>query len=272
MQKVFSFDGVYPKLSLRKVSMWLVVLVIVTSGLGLSALVIYNSSIDNFSYYQQLANTITAGILGLLLVTTMFYLGKIHDYYKDFVKNFAKIRYFDLICADLLKNLSSTMKLSEETAGKSSDLKMQPIRNHLTAMTRDVEKLTKNLESHNNLYDDLNKHIIDLDRHRQDIFKLFINYAGYFAMIFFIFNIIPNIIPNPTYGLLLWFLAALISGILLLLFSWYLNEQTMSVFHRNYEILLDIQVYFNHDIFRLKYHTSKIQDIDEKISEYMKGE
>ena len=140
MQKVFSFYGAHSKPSSHKVSIWLMFLAVVSSGLGLYALLTYKSPIDNFSYYQQLANTIIAGVLGLLLVITMFYLGKMHDYHKDFIKKFSEIKYFDQICADLLKNLSLTTELSEETTRKSSDLKMQSIRNHLTAITKNVEK------------------------------------------------------------------------------------------------------------------------------------
>ena len=268
MQKMFSFDEVYSKPSSRKVRIWLILLAVVPSCLGLYALLTDDSPIDNFSYYQQLANTIIAGVLGLLLAITLFYLGKMHDYHKDFIKNFSKIKYFNQICVDLLKNLSLTMELSEETARKSSDRKMQPIRNHLTAMTKDVEKLAKNLDDHNELFTDLNKSGIQLDRFRKNNFKSFIVYAVYFATISFLLNIVPN----PTYGLLLWFLAVLVSGILFLLVLWYSNEQTMGVFHSYYEMLLDIHVWLNHDIFRLKYYTSKVQDIGEKISEYMKDE
>ena len=227
----------------------------------------YNSPIDNFLYYRQLANTTIAGVLGLLLVITMFYLGKMHDYHKDFIKNFSKIRYFNQICTDLLENLSLTAELSDETARKSNNLKMQSISNRLT-VTKDIEKITKNLDDHKESFTDLNESIIYLNQFRKNNFKSFIFYAVYFTTLSFTLNIISN----PTYGLLLWFLAVLVSGILFLLVSWYSNERTMGVFHRYYEMLLDIHVSFNHDIFRLKYYTGKIQDIDETIYEHMKDE
>ena len=253
--------------TLFQVRTWLVLSIIIPFVLGLVAWFTYTSSIDNFLYYRQLVNTIIAGILGLLLVVTMFYLGKTHDYHKDLIKISSEIEYSTLVCTDILNNLSLKIISLKEKTQKYSENKIQSINDHLVIMTEHVDTLTNDLDETSKSFIDSKDITVDFSRLGKNNFKSFIVFSAYFAMIFFILNIASN----STYGSLLYFLALLVSGILVLLFSWYLNEQLMDTAHRYYVILLSFNTRFNYHIFNLKYFTDEVKNIDEKISEYIEN-
>ena len=252
------------KTSFCKVVAWVILLVFTPIGGGLIALIIDNSPIDNFLYYQQLVSTIIAGIFGLLIVITMFYLGKMHDYDKNFIQVFSENKHLKQVFDNLFKILSSTIESVEKKSQNSNDNKIQPINNHLTLMKKYMDDLAKSVDFRSNLSESSEKSKNRLTKSRQDNFNLFIGFLVYFAAIFFIFSVISN----ATYGVFLYFFAALISGFLCLLILWYLNERTMNNSHSHYKMLLNIHVSFDNDIFWLKYYIKQIQDIDEDLNKF----
>ena len=64
---------------------------VVSFGTGFFVKIIDNTPLDNFQDYQQIFNAVTGLIFGLILAVVVFYLGKKHDYKKDFIKNYAEL-------------------------------------------------------------------------------------------------------------------------------------------------------------------------------------
>jgi len=69
-----------------------VIVLIVSFAIGFFFKFFDNSPIDNFQTYLQIFTTVTGIILGLILVIIIFYLGKKHDYKKDFINKFAELK------------------------------------------------------------------------------------------------------------------------------------------------------------------------------------
>lgn len=70
----------------------------------------YDSPFPNYSEYYQPLITAIGIILALILVVTMFYLGKFHDYYRESVKYQGMMEESFSICKDFLENMSFATK------------------------------------------------------------------------------------------------------------------------------------------------------------------
>ena len=251
------------EVQISRANWWMMLSITIPSSLGLVALFTVKSPIDDFLYYQQLLSTIIMGIFGSLVLLTMFYLGKMHDYDKNFLKVFSENNHLNQICENLLEILSTSIESIKEKTKNSDDPKIRSVNNHFTAMNKSVDRLAKNVERRK-LLTESEKSKIRLEESRRTNFKMFIRFGIFFALLF----LFAHITYNETYGILLYFLAMLVSGILSLLILWHSNENTMSVSHMYYKILLKVHVSFKNDIFWLKYYIREIQITEENVGAY----
>ena len=213
---------------------------------------------NNFSDYKQLVQQIIAGTLGLLVVLTLFYLGKIHNYYKDTRKVLSKNKYFNQVFDNLLQILSLAIKSVEEKSKNSSEDKILPNNDHLAAMKKSKDDLDKNAISNKDSLDSLEKDNKLLTQLKTDTVYVFIIAAAIFGFLF----LALNVSSEKTLNFFLFLLAEVTSASFGLIFIWYQYQKAMNIAHSYYEKLLDINVSWNNDIFWLKYYIKYIQDIE----------
>ena len=213
---------------------------------------------NNFSDYQQLAQQIIAGILGLLIVLTLFYLGKIHNYYKDTRKVLSENKHFNQVFDNLLQILSLAIKSVEEKNKNFSEDKILHINDHLTAMKKSKNDLDNNASSNKNSLNSLEKDNKLLTQLKTDTVYVFIIALAIFGFLFLALNVSSEKMLN----FFLFLLTEVASAFFGLIFIWHQYQKAMNTAHSYYEKLLDINVSWNNDIFWLEYYIKYIQDIE----------
>ena len=214
---------------------------------------------ENYQPYQHFLNSIIGGIFGLIIIITVFYLGKIHDYKKDFLKIESKIKMSHNLYSkkcDCLKFLTGMMR--QRVA--QIPLQENSIKKNCNEIYERSDKLLKNTK----LEDNVTKFIEIIE----EVFKLshpireFVIVALPFVAVF-----IFNLLPKYTDGVFYFQLSVIGSGIVNLLVWWKINEHIMQLFHRLYSNLLDISIFIQEMHYDVDDHISNVKIIQDEIEQ-----
>ena len=171
---------------------------------------------ENYQQHSQLLNSVVGGVLGLIVIITVYYLGKLHDYKKDFLKTGSKV---DMSNHLLRQRLSRLKSLSKEESDKLSEISDTMLK---------IPELLKNLvQQHKRIVEDVFK----LTKPRRDFIYLTIPFVEFGFV---------HLISKETEGDLYLQSSVLVFGIVILLRYWKMYEETMQTLHELYGTLLGV--------------------------------
>ena len=177
----------------------------------------FSGDSENYPDYNQLLNSATGGVLGLIIIVTMYYLGKLHDYRKDFLETMSKVNMTHNLYLLKLRQFKS---LSKGSSGRLFERSKK--------MSEDAKSWERIIQDNKQLVDNIFK----FTKPRHDFLILTIPFAVEFG--------IANLISNQTEGDLYFQSSVLVFGTATLLLFWRMNEQTMQILHKLYGNLFDI--------------------------------
>ena len=202
-------------------------LLIFSMFVGVITKIYLTDTITNYSDHQQLLNVIISSVLGLLVIITMFYLGKFHDYRKDFLVINSKIISSQTV---YITKLNQLKKLQIELKQIQLYDKYIKKTNKQFHNIDDVLELAENMGKIYDVMDDVKEFIFSGTKPIQKLLLL----IPLFTTIFFIINLAYS----QTEGNFYFHLCMIGAGILHLLVFWIIYERTMNFLHGLYNASL----------------------------------
>lgn len=229
---------------------------IITIFLGISFAMFgaanFTNTFENYQYYQQFLNTAFGGVLGLAIIITMFYLGKLHDYKKIFLQTQSRKNILYESYSKKVKRLISLRKILEQYTIQVPQF-----------LERIVEEKTMLLEINR----EKSGHIEELKATFQNVTYAVEDVFTYSrpmqACIIVLFALaavwmIGNLWPGQTDGLLYYQAGMLAAVVANMLMFWKQYERHMGTLHDFYHALLE-------NLSQCQLHLS---DVEESISDF----
>ena len=246
----------------NKESLIYIIIVFVFFGTGFFAKMFDNTFLENYQIYQQIANIVTGAILALILAVIMFYLGKKHDYKKNFIEKHFELKgivmkykiHFELF-EKLLKK--KHMKLFQELTIKQRDSKLEK---EILKLQENIESFKKKIKNMENNLDELNELINEVLESTKETPKDF-----FYILILFVIGFSGNIFYSKnSIGDFYFQIAFVIVGITSFIILWNLEERMMKLLHERYASIIETKINFESWTLTLK---NQIQDERELYQE-----
>ena len=190
----------------------------------------FTDTLANYSDYQQLLNVAIGSILGFIVIMTMFYLGKFHDYKKDFIVIKSKIKSSQTLHKTKLDQLKQLQIETDQIQSSNTHIKTD------IQLSKSIDNLLKsndNVEKSSGVIIDIEEIIFSGIK---PIEKFILLISLFTTTLFFI-----NLTDNSTEGSLYSFFCLICIGVINLLVIWIMYERNMKMLHKIYSVALEVK-------------------------------
>jgi len=233
------------------------VLIVLIFGtiISLYFLFFFNEPFQDYDFFYQIIITVIGGILGLIIVVTMFYLGKFHDYNLEIMKEQMKLeeRY------ELYKiSYNQCTKKIEDLKNKS---KLKKILEQILKQSDKIEKEHSIYEKH---YENIKIISEKSEKYTEKTIKDFVKHLIPFVIVFIVSVIVKT---ETTQGE--FYFVVIYLGLTILNFfdSWYLHEERMKGFRVLMKGILTAAKTFKITNRQIEELTEMIEEVTKSIKE-----
>lgn len=224
----------------------------------------YDSPFPNYSEYYQPLITAIGIILALILVVTMFYLGKFHDYYRESVKYQGMMEESFSICKDSFENMLITTKGFENSL-KSLDEKesvpqdVKDVLNHVIETEKTTQKKFSGIEQS---LEKIKEEEKEMSTYTKKTIIDFFMHAWPFALGFVLATVY---LSEPTLGSFYFIMIFLGISVANFFHSWFRYEERMSESNELFELLIYANQNFKVEKERMRLINQNLEDMITKV-------
>ena len=231
-----------------------------------------------FQKYEEYYNPVITGIgfiLGLIVVVTIFYLGKSHDYYKSMLEISNKNNIDFDSYNDSFNIAEKEFKKFSETSEKIFKSIKEHDREDIEKFEELYEKVKKYREQRLVNFKKIEKILereeeikINLSKHSKTVIIKFLMYAILFAISFLLSTLF---LEDPTVGKFYFLIIHMILSIISFFLYWFSSNEKINGILENYDILLSFSRLMNNAELQEKNHIPIYEEWKTSFPKLMKN-